>query len=73
MKKIKLCLLCPWSFILGFNDGMTNKILNINIFKILVGDSDYIWSQVEIFILHEQFQKPSKYYWHITDIFLFYR
>jgi hypothetical protein len=53
MKKIKLCLLCPWSFILGFNDGMTNKILNINIFKILVGDSDYIWSQVEIFILHE--------------------
>ena len=37
MKKMKPCLLCPWSFILGFSD----EILNINIFKILIGDSIY--------------------------------
>jgi hypothetical protein len=39
MKEYEARLPCLWSFILGFIDGILNRILNINIFKIFVGDS----------------------------------
>jgi len=39
MKKMKPRLLCPWFFILGFFEEIPDGILNINIFKIFIGDS----------------------------------
>jgi hypothetical protein len=38
MKKMEPCLLCLWSFILGFTNEMTNKILHFNISKIFIND-----------------------------------
>jgi hypothetical protein len=35
---MKPCLLCPWSFIIGFIDEITDEILNINIFKIFIDE-----------------------------------
>jgi hypothetical protein len=41
MKKMKPRMLCSWSFILGFINRKTERILNINIFKIFIGDFVY--------------------------------
>jgi hypothetical protein len=35
---MKPCLLCTWSFIIGFIDKITDEILNINIFKIFIDE-----------------------------------
>jgi hypothetical protein len=53
MKKMKPRLICPWSFILGFTD----RILNINIFKISIGDST-CEVKLKFSIRTKKFQKP---------------
>jgi hypothetical protein len=61
MKKMKPRLLCSWSFILGFSDGIPNRILNIKIFKISVGD--FVCEiKLKFSIRTKKFRNPSKYY-----------
>ena len=50
-------MLCSWSFILGFTEGIPDRILNINIFKIFVGDS-ICEVKVKFSICMKFFQKP---------------
>jgi hypothetical protein len=39
--KMKHCLMCPKSFILGFTDGIPDEKLNIIVFKYSINDSVY--------------------------------
>ena len=57
MEKMKPCLLCLWSFMLHFID----IILNINIFKISVGDS-VCEVKLKFSIRKKNFKNPFKYY-----------
>jgi len=59
-------------YIRFYTDGMINKILNINIFKILVGDSIYEVKLKFLFCM-KKIQKPSKNYRHVTDVFSYRR
>ena len=62
MKKMKPYLLCPWSFIIGFIDGITDEILNINIFKIFI---------VEVKLKFSVHMKILKFPPNIIDSFSF--
>jgi hypothetical protein len=61
MKEDEARMLCSWSFILGFTEGIPDRILNINIFKIFVGDS-ICEVKVKFSICMKFFRNPSKYY-----------
>jgi len=61
MKKMNPHMLCPWSFILGFTEKIPDEILNINIFKIFIGDS-VCYVKVKFSIHTKNFKNPSKYY-----------
>jgi hypothetical protein len=61
MKEDEACLPCSWYFILGFTDGILDRILNINIFKIFVGDS-ICEVKVKFSICMKIFRNPFKYY-----------